>query len=113
MQFWRIQDMGLHCDHAMAAIDSRSGDCRLYVEKFYQAATYIETYKAAVTPTLDRTQWAKGDAVVPQLIPPLYKISAGRPKKKRVESITRNEKHAQTVAKKATNKGDVQIVVYA
>lgn len=26
-----FQDMGFHCDHAMAAIDSRSGDCRLYV----------------------------------------------------------------------------------
>jgi len=81
---WQLT--GLPCLHAIAFIGTRRVDLEDFVHKYYSVAMFKDAYSSYVCPMPDREQWEKVDIGF-NLLPPLLKRAAGRPRTRRLVGI--------------------------
>ena len=84
---WKLK--GFPCDHAVCAIKKSGKDINLFVEKYFHVESYIESYSCPISliPTLWKPVSQYGEN---EILSPLCKKGAGRPKYKRI--LSRGEK---------------------
>lgn len=77
---------GKPCTHAIAFIGSiRKCHVELFVDNFYSVERFKAMYEFAVNPLDDKSQWPLVDPGF-DMRPPKLETSAGRPRKRRIES---------------------------
>ncbi|KAI5661258.1 hypothetical protein M9H77_20581 [Catharanthus roseus] len=94
---WQLY--GIPCSHAVAALISSRNDVYAFVEKYFTAESYRETYSRQMHPIPGKIEWkkevdAQADEDTRVVRPPKFRRPPGRPEKKRIciEELNR-EKH--------------------
>ncbi|XP_045810793.1 uncharacterized protein LOC123905209 [Trifolium pratense] len=86
--FWEL--VGIPCRHAVAAIGYRLKDPLDFVDDCYSRDKYALCYGFAVSPINGMDMWPTPkppEDVYEILLPPVYKIGPGRPKKLRISGV--------------------------
>lgn len=107
------EDLGLHCAHAMAAINTTSVGCHCFIDNFF-IQNYKKIYGVPIHPTLDRSQWLK---------PTIYHETYLPDRRGRLEGLKQSalrvfivwifrEKDVQTVVRKDITRESVETKVY-
>ncbi|XP_057451399.1 uncharacterized protein LOC130743252 [Lotus japonicus] len=80
-RFWELN--GFPCRHAASALTFNGNDPKQFVDDCYKREAYNATYENYVTPLPGPNQWIVTPHDPVCILPPMYKRSAGRPKKLR------------------------------
>ena len=95
--FWNL--VGIPCRHAVAAINYKVENPEDYAHAYYKRYVYQACYGPQITPINGQKLWPKSNQ--PELLPPIYKTSPGRPKKLRRREVDEHVNHSK-LSKKNT-----------
>ncbi|XP_060974578.1 uncharacterized protein LOC115696634 [Cannabis sativa] len=100
----RFQYDEMPCSHAMAVISKRHMKCYEYCSYYYTKEAFLATYEGSVLPIGDPKTWDLLDNIKQlQVLPPIYKRPAGRPKKQRYKTAL--DKATQNKCARCLQKG--------
>ncbi|XP_060969462.1 uncharacterized protein LOC133036748 [Cannabis sativa] len=80
----RFQIDEMPCAHALVVMKEMYLDPQNYCSDYYNTKNWLETYEAAVYPVRNQSSWDIPQEIKDnEILPPLERVKAGRPKKKR------------------------------
>ncbi|KAK7361174.1 hypothetical protein VNO77_03220 [Canavalia gladiata] len=98
--FWGL--VGIPCRYAVAAITYKGDDPELYMHKYYKRETYELCYAQQITPINGENMWPKTQ--YEDILPPMYKLRPGRPKKLRKREPNEDPKPTKPKRSHSSNK---------
>ncbi|WVZ11944.1 hypothetical protein V8G54_016474 [Vigna mungo] len=95
--------IGIPCRHAIAAITYKVQNPEDYVHVCYKKLAYVTCYVPEIVPINGQQMWPNSENT-PLLLPPIYKIPPGRPKKLRRREADEPVSHTKLSKKHAIMK---------
>ncbi|WVZ18731.1 hypothetical protein V8G54_006053 [Vigna mungo] len=95
--------IGIPCRHATAAINYKVQNPEDYVHVYYKKPAYVTCYAPEIVPINGQQMWPTSENT-PLLLPPIYKIPLGRPKKLRRREADEPVRHTKLSKKQAIMK---------
>lgn len=84
--YWEL--VGLPCRHAVAALGYKKRNPEHYVDNCYSRNAYAHCYSFSISPINGMDMWPTVEAE--DVLPPMYKKGAGRPRKLRIREFDEN-----------------------